>query len=290
MRKILLFLLFILLIACSEEKGIPLYDKDGKEIDSAKLKELEFQRVQDSILKNYSGAVKLINQIDSELSKLAQIPETSESYNLETEILQKIDYLSFQLKSQNEEIRKLELQLKSLAKDNKANLERIKTLEAIIAEKDVVIANQIERIGSLEGELATTKTERDVAVSEKITVEKFAMETVKEKNTAFYVIGREKNLLENNIIKMEGEGFLGIGGKYITSPDAELKFFTKIDITKDTLIPFPSNSKIEEVVSAHSRRLLEIQAAPSGTDYLRIRSPESFWRTDRMLIIIVEDK
>lgn len=290
MRKILLFMLFILLIACSEEKDLPIYDKDGKEIDSATLKELEFQRVQDSILKNYSGAVKLINQIDSELSKLSQIPETSESYNLETEILQKIDYLSFQLKSQNEEIHKLEIQLKSLGKENKANQERIKTLEAIIAEKDVVIANQIERISNLEVELATTKTERDVAVSEKLTVEKFAMETVKEKNTAFYVIGLEKNLLANNIIKMEGEGFLGIGGKYVVSSEAELKFFTKIDITKDTLIQFPSNSKIEEVVSAHSRRLLDVQPATSGTDYLRIRNPESFWRTDRMLIIIVEDK
>jgi hypothetical protein len=204
--------------------------------------------------------------------------------------LQKIDYLSFQLKSRNEDINKLELKIKSLANENKEFLERIQNIESILAEKDVIIANQNARISLLENELSQTRTERDFALAEKQNIEQFANETVMQKNTAFYIIGKESKLEKDNIIKMEGEGFLGIGGKYIPSPDLDLKHFTKIDITKDTLLPIMSNVKVAEIVSSHSRRLLEVQSSPSGTDYLKVRNPELFWKTDKLLIIIIEDK
>lgn len=290
MKKISLLLLFVLFAACSEERQSQgPYGTDSNS-DTALSKEAEFQKIQDSILKNYSNAVKLINQIDTELSKLSDVPETSESYNLEAEILQKIDYLSFQLKARNEDINKLEIKLKSLGQDNKELQERIQTLESIIAEKDIIIATQNERITSLEGELSVTRSQLDVAMTDKQTIEKFALETEKEKNTAFYVIGYEKDLLKNNIIKMEGEGFLGIGGKYITSSDAEARFFTRIDITKDTLLPFPQNAVIEEIVSTHSRKLIDVQSSSSGSNLLRIRTPFTFWRSDKMLVIIIEEK
>lgn len=291
MKKFLIFAMFLVLVACSDNKNEPI---DGvfteTERDSSKSKELQFQRVQDSILKNYSNAVKLINQIDDELDKLTKIKISGETSNLETDILQKIDYLSFQLKSRNEDIDKLEIKLKSLGKENKEFLERIKTLEDIIAEKDVIIASQNDRIASLEIQLSQTKSELDVALTEKEVVERFASETEKEKNTAFYIIGTEKKLKADNIIKMDGEGFLGIGGRYVPSPDSEIDKFTKIDITKDTLLPISGNIKSIEIISTHSRRMLDIQNSPSGTDYLKVRNPDSFWRTDKTLIIMIEEK
>lgn len=291
MRKFILIWLLLALFACSEEKNTPLGDAiSGDDADSAKQKEYEFQRVQDSILKNYSDAVKLINQIDTELSKLGGVGISNESHNLEIEILQKIDYLSFQLQSRNEEIHKLEIKLKSLGKENKEYLERIKTLESIIAEKDVIMANQTSRIENLENELSITKSERDVALVEKQNIEQFADKTVKDKNTAYYIIGKEKELETKNIIKMEGEGFLGIGGRFVPAIDSDLKLFTKIDILSDTLLPVPNNVKKIEVISSHNKRLLDIHKSESGTDFLKIRTPETFWRTDKMLIIIIEEK
>jgi hypothetical protein len=293
MKKFLLlsFLFAIFsLLSCDKNEDLPIDDSIGQNTGKPSAKEIEFERVQDSILKNYSSAIRLINQIDTELSKLSNTPGSPESVNYEQDILKKIDYLSFQLKSANDDINKLEIKLKSLGKENKSLQEKIQTLESILAEKDKIIENQKDRIGSLENELQVTKSERDLAYVEKANIEKFASETEIKKNTAYYVVGNEKTLEQENIIKMEGEGFLGIGGKYIPSPEAELRYFTRIDITKDTLIPIPNNSKVAEIVSSHSKRLLELQNSPSGSDYLRIRTPETFWRTDRLLIIIIEEK
>jgi len=291
MRKFILLWLLLALFACSEEKNVPIGDGvSEKDADSSQRKEYEFQRVQDSILKNYSDAVKLINQIDTELSKLGGVGISHESQNLEIEILQKIDYLSFQLQSRNEDINKLEIKLKSLGRENKVYLERIKTLESIIAEKDIIMANQSKRIEGLEKELSVTKSERDLALTEKKTIEIFATKTEKDKNTAYYIIGKEKELETKNIIKMEGEGFLGIGGRYVPSIDSDLKLFTKIDILSDTLFPLPNNVKKIDVVSTHNKRLLDIYKSESGTDYLKVSTPETFWRTDKMLIIIIEVK
>lgn len=291
MKKILLFVFFVLIISCSEEQDMYIIDDEHdstSEQDTALLKELEFRKIQDSILKNYSGAIKLINQIDSELSQLSNAPQSQESYNLEMEILQKIDYLSFQLKSRNEEISKLEKRLKSLGKENKTLMEKIQTMEVIIAEKDKIIENQILRIQTLEIELEQIRNERDFAVIEKQNIESIAKETEREKNTAYFVVANEKKLKSDEIIRMEGEGFLGIGGRYVPVADADLNLFTKIDILKDTLIPMPSNFKEFDIVSTHNRKLLEKVSSSSGGDYLKVLSPEIFWKTDKMLIIIIE--
>lgn len=291
MRKLFLIILFVALSACSEQKEEPLMNLDefSRNIDTSKLqRDFEFQKVQDSILKNYSSAIKIINQIDSELSKIAVAPQSKETYSLEMEILQKIDYLSFQLKSRNEDITKLEIRLKSLGKENKEYFEKIKTLESIIAEKDVIIENQNKRIMKLEYELAATKTELDLTRSEKIQIEEKANQFEIEKNTAYYIIGKEKDLKNRNIIKMEGEGFLGIGGRYVPSTDADLKEFTKLNISSDTLLAIPEKVKKIEIISTHSRRLLEFVKYETGNDYLKVINPDLFWKTDKMLIIIFE--
>ncbi|GAB1370638.1 hypothetical protein MASR1M45_06990 [Candidatus Kapaibacterium sp.] len=290
MKKFLLLFLVILAVSCSENNDTPIVDGNNQADKVQTKSESEFLRIQDSILKNYSSAVKLINQIDGELSKLAKTPNLNESYNYELDILKKIDYLSFQLKTNNEVIDKLQGKLKRLTKENNEFKEKFIVLENIIAEKDEIIANQNIRISDLEKELNITKAERDVALVEKQQFEQLAQEKEIQKNTAFYVIGKEKNLKQDNIIKMEGEGFLGIGGKYVPSTEADLKYFTKIDIYKDTLIPLPSNSKVAEIVSTHNKRMIEYHNPASGSDMLKIKSPESFWRTDKLLIIIVEDK
>ncbi len=291
-KYILIYYLFVILliISCDNNDNLPISEHTEKNSTSISKNENNFQKIQDSILSNYSQAIRLINQIDGELNKLSNVPSISESQNYEQDILKKIDYFSFQLKSANSEINKLQLKIKSLGKENKEYLARIKTLEIIIEEKDKIINNQKERISYLENELQITKSERDLANIEKANIEKFASETEIKKNTAYFIIGNEKTLKSQNIIKMEGKGFLGIGGKYVLSPEAELKYFTKIDIVKDTLLPFPSNSIIEEIISTHSRKLLEIQNSQSGNNFLRIINPETFWRTDKLLIIMIEEK
>lgn len=287
MRKFLhvLLIMAILIVSCEQKADEPQESLSDEDTTSR-----EFNAIQDSLLKNYASAVRLINQIDDELSRLAQIPAKPESVNIESEIMQKIDYLSFQLKNKSEAIDKLQVRLKELGRENKVLAERITVLENIVKEKDLIIVNQSLRIAELEAEIAKVRGERDVALKGKQEAEQFAEETLVQKNTAYYAYGTEKVLTERGVIRMEGEGFLGIGGKYVPNPNANLLEFYKIDITKDTILHFPKGQRINEVVSSHPKRLLELVNEPTGDTYLRIKDYENFWKADKRLIITIEGR
>ncbi|MBE2188176.1 MAG: hypothetical protein KGZ71_12865 [Desulfobulbaceae bacterium] len=287
MKKFLhVLMMFVIFIVSCDQSG----DKPQESLSDETSNEKEFSAVQDSILKNYASAVRIINQIDDELTRLAQVPTTSESYNLESEIMQKIEYLSFQLKSKSEDIDKLQSQLKKLSGENKQLNEKISVLESIIVEKDRVIESQRQRLIELEAEIAMVRGERDIAIEGKERAERFAEETLIQKNTAYYTYGTEKVLKERSVILMEGEGFLGIGGKYVPNANANLLEFYKIDIIKDTILHFPKGQKIKELVSSHSKRLIELVEEASGDVYLKIKSPETFWKSDKRLIIMIDGK
>lgn len=286
MKYFFMFLLLIFFVSCGEKSDTPesLPEAGGK-VSSESTK---FNRMQDSILKSYASAVRLINQIDDELTKLANVPNTIESQNIERDILQKIEYLSFQLKTKDSEIKGLQAKIKSLTKGNKELMEKIATLEVLLAEKDKTINSQKDKISSLEGDLTKVSKERDIAVEGRLLAEKVAEETRKEKNTAYYIIGSEDDLKERKIIKMEGEGFLGIGGRYVPAPDANINFFKKVNILQDTLLSFPNKYKIDKIVSTHNKKYIDIINSPSGETFLKVKNPESFWQTDKTLIILIE--
>jgi len=290
MKFLLLILFSILVLASCEKSGENKPEEVGKEVVSGDNSDANFIRTEDSILKSYASAVRLINQIDDELTKLANVSQTIETQNLENDILQKIEYLSFQLNNKNDEIKNLERQLKKLSNDNSQLEERLKSVQAIIVEKDKVIKNQEERIGELENRLKIVITERDVALEGKSQAERVASETRTQKNTAYYVIGTEEDLEKRSVISMEGEGFLGIGGKYVPSPESNIGLFKKIDITSDTLIAFPSSFEIDQIVSTHNKKYLEFIGSPAGDSFMKINNPEEFWLKDKTLIIIVKKK
>lgn len=290
MKYLILILFSLIILASCDKQGENQPEEVGNEVVKGDNTDAKFIRTQDSILKSYASAVRLINQIDDELTKLANVSQTIETQNLESDILQKIEYLSFQLNNKNDEIKSLEKQLKKISKNNEQLEERLKSVEAIVVEKDRIIKNQEERITELENKLKIVITERDVALEGKGQAERLATETRLQKNTAYYVIGTEEDLEKRNVISMEGEGFLGIGGKYVPSPETNIGLFKKIDITIDTLISFPSSFEIDQIVSNHNKKYLEFIASPAGDSFMKITNPEEFWLKDKTLIIIVKKK
>lgn len=292
MKKFFLLALIIALVftACDQGGDTPETPAETSQVDSVDKEMEEFQRTQDSILKNYAEAVKLINEIDSELNKIANVPQ-EESASFEQQIKNKIDYLSFQLKKRNEDVRILEKKIQGLSQTNSALNAKVATLEDIIAEKNKMIDNLNSRIDELEKKLGEITQERDIAIAQKNVAEQQAAVLDEQKNTAYYVIGTEKQLVEKGLIREEGEGFLGIGGRFVPVPQTDLSLFTKIDIRTDTLIKVPDNTVKEElqVISTHSRRLLKFsEEATGGGLKIKILQPQDFWGTDKRLILMLE--
>lgn len=287
MKKILLVMAAIfLVISCDggKKSELAMYK------DSVNTEFQKFQNVQDSILTNYSEAVKLINQIDDELNTISSYPK-KEGETIDKEIIGKIDYLKQELASRNKELASLQAKLKSMSGTNKQLNERIKVLEDLIDQKNKSIANLQERISTLERQLGQAITERDVALEGKAQAEQETERVTEEKNTAYYIIGTEDYLKDTGVIQAKGKGFLGTGGKYIPNPNADLDKFDKINIVNNTELIFPDNSQIKEIVSGHDKKYLDI-VPRSGNHQprLRINNPEAFWKTDKHLIVIVERK
>ncbi len=288
--KILMLILLLSLFACDKKESEPIDERETGISNSAESREQEFIRVQDSILQNYASAIRLVNQIDTELSKIANIPNKSEGRSYEQQIIQKIEYLAFQLKTRNDDIARLEKKIKTISAKNKELTEKIATIESIIEEKNIIIESQIKRINKLESDMGVVIQERDIAIESKVKTEVALDKQIVEKNTAYYIIGTEKELVANNIIKMEGEGFLGIGGKWVQNPQADYSKFNKINILNDTEIKFPSNYKIDEVVSSHNINFISLIPNEAGSSNLKISNPEGFWKTEKKLIIMVKEK
>lgn len=102
-------------------------------------------------------------------------------------------------------------------------------------------------------------------------------------NTAFYVFGTDKELVENGIVVKEG-GFLGIGRTLKFRKDFNPDLFTKINIREVDEISL--NSKKAKVVTTHPANSYEL-IGDDLVEKLVITDPDQFWETNKYLVIVV---
>ena len=138
---------------------------------------------------------------------------------------------------------------------------------------------------------AKREKEREMAEEEKLKLEKEEQE-----NTAFYISGTADELEKAGIIRKEqDENILGMFAGSSWKPtysykdfpsfngSGGYKTFTRIDIRKNDLIPFPKNFKI---VSNHREELLKKEKEQNDSLYFKIENPLKFWNLSKFLIVI----
>jgi len=94
-------------------------------------------------------------------------------------------------------------------------------------------------------------------------------------NTAYYVIGTNKELKKNGVIK---------SGEILADFNKEL--FTKIDIRKVTEIPILS--KKAKIISSHSTSSYKFTGDKKVIQALQIIDYKSFWSNSKYLVIVVD--
>lgn len=103
-----------------------------------------------------------------------------------------------------------------------------------------------------------------------------------ELNTAYFVVGERKELIEHNILTKEG-GILGIGRSQRVAGDVNLDEFTKVDIRN--LKSIPLDAKKAKVMSVHPAGSYELIGTDKKVSELVIKDPALFWQKSRMLVI-----
>ena len=104
-------------------------------------------------------------------------------------------------------------------------------------------------------------------------------------HTAYYKIGKSKDLQEMNIINKEG-GLLGIGKSSKLNENIDNTKFTKIDYTQTTTIPV--NGDNIKIVTAHPAGSYELDKTGKNTvTNIRITNPDLFWSASKYMVIVI---
>ncbi len=166
-----------------------------------------------------------------------------------------------------------------------ASLEQmIDRMSKQIEEKDGEIAQLREQLEKMNIQIEILNTNVENLASEGSAKSQTIREQTETINTAYYVIGTKKELLEQKIITIEG-GFAGIGRNKKLKEDFNRDYFTRIDITK--LSSIPVLKKKASIITTHPSQSYKLYGEKT-VDSLVILNAKDFWAASKYLVIIVD--
>ena len=245
---------------------------------------------------NIAEFVTTFNEIESNLDSIKQIERVIDKStkagevkgSRKDQIKSDISYI-YDLLQKN---RKLVAELTAkLNKSNKhaAELQKmIDNLNKSISEKDAQIAQLTDELGKLNIQVK----DLNVKVTDLNTnVENLSADNQKKQadidaktealNTAYYVVGTNRELKDKKIITGEG-GFIGIGRTKDIMANLNMNDFIKVDITKVSEIPI-MKKKIN-IITSHPKDSYRIEGEKT-VDKIVIVDAKSFWSLSKVLVI-----
>lgn len=203
--------------------------------------------------------INILNEILQEnMKKVAELQKKLNASNMKNSALQKSVYiLQKQISEKEKEIVLLKGVVSKLNIDVSNLNTELKTAVSVNDDKDKIITTKNEKINN-----------QIVAL-----------------NTAYYVFGSSRELMDHNIIEKKN-GVLGLGRTLVMSKDFDRNYFTKIDIRNlKTIQLFVKKAKIVTVHPEDSYHF--IKGDKDIIDNLSIDNPKEFWKTNKYLVIVI---
>ena len=283
MRKYLLLLTIPLVMACgreAKEKAENLQNQNDSLVSQTMQKDEainEFIRAINDIqgtldtIKQKENIINLTTDRGGELKLSAkdQIKADIESiYSMMLKNKETIAALSKKLKNSNMKVDELSKMVERLNKDLAAKSAEIEELRNKLAK----LNNAFEMANLKIDTLSKTVREQGSTISNQ-------SQTIAEQdealNTAYYVIGTNKELKKTGIIK---------SGEVLSDFNKDL--FTKIDIRKVTEISILS--KKAKILSSHPSSSYKFNGDKKVIQSLQILDYKSFWSNSKYLVIVVD--
>lgn len=288
MKKLLYVLSLMMLVSCGQHE---------KEIAQMQVKQDSIAQVAVQENNTILKFIDQMNEIQSNLDSIKTIEkiisvEKASGVEMNTDAKQRIaDDISLI----NNLLQKNKALAKTLTKKYWDSNSKIKELEKTIvnmnkqmAEKDADIASlaiELEalhiNVSNLNQKIEFITTENEKTIREK---DKAFEEQANAMNTAYWVIGTKKELLEKGLIEKEG-GVLGFGGTLILKKDFNRNYFQIVDIREFKQLTL--NAKKAEVLANRPADSYKI-IGTNTVEALMIGSPNEFWKVSRYLVIVIE--
>lgn len=284
----LIFAAIIIFTACNTERD--------KEI--AKNKELNYRL--DSLSTAIDKRDSTVNDLLSSFNEIEQ--------NLDS-VAAKQNVIALNIDKQKEDLKgsaknRINYQISAINALMDQNHKKISELNRQLKNSTIKIGQFQKMVASLNEELAQKNTELQslneklVAANAQVTQLQTSVDTLSNLNnsksqiiadqtnsihTAYYVIGKSKDLEKINVIDKTG-GLLGIGKTSKLKSDFNPNNFTRIDYTK--VVTIPINSKKAKVITAHPTDSYSLDKEGDQITSLHVTQPEKFWGASKFLVVV----
>jgi hypothetical protein len=270
----------LLLSAC---KSDPTQSEQYKHLEEDNARVAEESVMKDSTINDMFGAfnrvsenLRTIREKQGLLKKGGQNVESGKT--MEQGILEDLRSID-SLMSVNKRI------VARMKKSSAASDNRLSELQRSIAEFERSINEKDAEISSIKEQLASTNASLASMIEMYQDKEQQANMQLDELNTAYYCVGTQKELRDNNVLTKEG-GVIGIGGvNKLNTASLNMDYFKQIDITKVTVIPV--DAKKAKVVTSHPAGSYEL-VGTDHVDNLTIKDTAAFWSLSKYLVIEAE--
>ncbi len=210
------------------------------------------------------------------------------SASQKTRINNEIKAINFLMKKNIVKIDELTKKLNASSTKNTALEKTIKTITNQLAQKQKELENLNNTLSSLNGQVEKLESSVDMLTSQNGIQADIIDYTISELQTAYYVIGKSKTLLDAKIIDKKG-GLLGIGKTTKISADVDTKYFTKIDFTNT--MSFPINSKGASVITNHPSKSYILETDIDNKEFVKnlvVINPDLFWSASKYLVVVIK--
>jgi septal ring factor EnvC (AmiA/AmiB activator) len=183
-------------------------------------------------------------------------------------------------------IAELNRRLRSSTSKNAEFEKTIAILNEKLAQKEEELTTLNEKLNASDAQVAQLKTSVDTLTVHNFATSKSLSEKIAALHTAYYVIGKSKDLEVSKIIDRQG-GLLGIGKTAKLNENVDKNKFTQIDYTQVGTIPI--NADNVKIVTSHpsdSYTLEGDEKNKNKTKNLMITNPEKFWSASKYLVIV----
>lgn len=236
----------------------------------------------DEIETNLDSVVVKQNIISTEVEK--QKGEVKE--DVKKQINSQIASINILMEQNKKKIEELNNKLKKYSIRINKFQRMVTSLNEEIAQKNNELQSLNEKLMAANSQLAEFETSLGTLTTTNASQSQLIAEQTAAMHTAYYVIGKSKDLQSMNVIDKTG-GMLGLGKTAKLNSDINTTNFTKIDYTQ--VLDIPINSKKVKMITNHPSNSYILDKDEKSDQYtnLRITQPESFWSTSKYLVIAI---
>ena len=284
MKYTAILILLVTFFGCGNQQKVDELTEENQTLKSKVKLLAEQSNMKDEFVEEYTKTVndiydnlENIRKREGFITKYSKNVEKDKEASIKDKMLQNIASMDSYIKNSKSQLKQLKSKIKNSQVKSSSFEEMVETLSRTIEEKETHIIELKEQVDKLYMQVA--EVEEDLQKSNEIIEEQ-----TEKINTAYYVIGTNKELKNKKIIAEKG-GFLWFGKTKILASDLKKTDFTTTDISDTDSISIKQNIKDIKIISNHNPESYHLTKKDEDKTVLEIIDPDEFWKMKYLVVL-----